>query len=117
MGILRISVQVPKDAVEGGITHDGLPLFVARGKAPDGALCAGKLHPPFVFVLSWGGKEHIVSDYEVLVLPGYTEKHKIDKQSIPKGNNVFSKNIIIKKKCMDPERVNSMRYSDVFIHK
>ena len=58
---------------------------MARAKAPDGALTAGKLHPPAGCFVSWGGKEHRQQNYEVLVLPSTAGKQSEEK---PLGNKV-----------------------------
>lgn len=64
--------RVPKGAIQGGFQGDD-PLFIARGKNPAGEPTPGKLHPPHGFFLSWGGGEHQLNDYEVLVCEGVTD--------------------------------------------
>jgi hypothetical protein len=58
---------VPEGAIALGFEPDGDPLFVARAQF-NGGLHPGKLR--FAFggaIISWGGIEHLVSDYQVLL--------------------------------------------------
>ncbi|VDM33556.1 unnamed protein product [Hydatigera taeniaeformis] len=60
--------DVPKHAIIAGLASDGEPLFVC--KAPvKGELCVGKVHKGHSSAyVPYGGEEHSVSKYEVLVL-------------------------------------------------
>ena len=59
--------HVPKNAVQGGETSSGQPLFVIRAKV-EGSDVVGKVNPQNKFGhVPYGGKEHIVKNYEVLV--------------------------------------------------
>ena len=59
--------HVPKNAVKGGHTADGQPLYVIRAKV-EGIDACGKINPQNQFGhVPFGGKEHIVKHYEVLV--------------------------------------------------
>jgi len=58
---------VPDGAVEGGHRPDKGALYIARGKV-DGVESIGKLNPQHKFChLPYGGKEHLVTQYQVLV--------------------------------------------------
>lgn len=60
-----IFLQLPPDAVEGGM--DGEPMYVVRARH-EGELIPGKLVPSHnAAYVAWGGGEHAKSDYEVLV--------------------------------------------------
>ena len=63
---LMQTTNVPANAVQGGYQGHEL-LYVARGINPAKEPTPGKLHPPWGFFLSWGGKEHHRADFEVLV--------------------------------------------------
>ena len=67
--------DVPDNAVKGGETADGQPLYVIRAKV--GVHDAvGKLNPQNKFGhLPFGGKEHIVKHYEVLVQNHHHHHH------------------------------------------
>ncbi|VDM33557.1 unnamed protein product [Hydatigera taeniaeformis] len=60
--------DVPKHAIVAGVANDGQPLFVC--KAPvEGELCVGKVHKGHSSAyIPYGGEEHSVENYEVLVL-------------------------------------------------
>ena len=59
--------HVPQNAVQGGETADGQPLYVIRAKV-EGSDAVGKINPQNKFGhVPYGGKEHIVKHYEVLV--------------------------------------------------
>ena len=59
--------HVPKNAVKGGHTADGQPLYVIRATV-EGSNACGKLNPQKKYGhVPFGGKEHIVKNYEVLV--------------------------------------------------
>jgi len=59
--------RVPQGAVQGGREADGTPLYVARGKV-DGVDSIGKVNTSHNnCYLPYGGKEHPVKRYEVLV--------------------------------------------------
>jgi len=59
--------HVPKNAVQGGETSSGQPLFVIRAKV-EGSDAMGKVNPNNKFGrVPYGGQEHIVKNYEVLV--------------------------------------------------
>ena len=59
--------HVPKNAVQGGETSSGQPLFVIKAKV-EGSDAVGKVNPKNKFGhVPYGGKEHIVKNYEVLV--------------------------------------------------
>ena len=59
--------HVPKNAVQGGETSSGQPLFVIRAKV-EGSDAVGKVNPKNKFGhVPYGGKEHVVKNYEVLV--------------------------------------------------
>ena len=70
--LIFLTGQVPQGAVQGGY-QDGAPIYIARGKNPAGEPTPGKLHPPYGFFLSWGGKEHHRQEYEVLVCDGISD--------------------------------------------
>ena len=75
----------------GGKTSDGTSLYVARSKAPDGAITSGKLHPKLGCLISWGGKEHRQEKYEVLVLPGCSDSFQesvMPNPEPPKKSNI-----------------------------
>ena len=58
---------VPDGAVEGGHRPDRGPLYIVRAKV-DGCDSIGKLNPQHKFChLPYGGKEHLVKQYQVLV--------------------------------------------------
>ena len=58
---------VPDRAVEGGHRPDGGPLYIVRAMV-DGVDSIGKLNPQHKFChLPYGGKEHLVKQYQVLV--------------------------------------------------
>ncbi|VDD82800.1 unnamed protein product [Mesocestoides corti] len=60
--------NVPKNAIVGGIVGDGAPLYVCKQKIED-EMCAGKVHNGHGFAyIPYGGKEHPVEQYQVLVL-------------------------------------------------
>ena len=59
--------HVPKNAVKGGHNADGQPLYVIRAKI-EGRDACGKINPQNKFGhVPFGGKEHIVKHYEVLI--------------------------------------------------
>ena len=67
--------HVPKNAVKGGHTAEGQPLYIIRAKV-EGSDTVGKInlenkfgHVPF------GGQEHIVKHYEVLVQHHHRHNH------------------------------------------
>ncbi|CAH8430126.1 unnamed protein product [Heterobilharzia americana] len=59
--------DVPKHAIVAGIAKDGEALYIAKGNV-NGETCIGKIHEghPCAY-LPWGGQEHSVYEYEVLV--------------------------------------------------
>ncbi|VDK34019.1 unnamed protein product [Taenia asiatica] len=59
---------VPKKAIVAGLANDGAPLFIC--KAPfRGEVCVGKVHEGHSCAyIPYGGEEHSVDNYEVLVL-------------------------------------------------
>ena len=58
---------LPDGAVEGGHRPDRGPLYIVRAKV-DGCDSIGKLNPQHKFChLPYGGKEHLVKQYQVLV--------------------------------------------------
>ncbi|TNN12829.1 Natterin-4 [Schistosoma japonicum] len=63
--------DVPKNAIVAGIAKDGQPLYIVKGSV-NGETCFGKLHEGHSCAyLPWGGKEHSVSEYDVLVWQKY----------------------------------------------
>ena len=66
------TTNIPENAVHGGY-QGSETLYVARGINPAKEPTPGKLHPPWGFFLSWGGKEHHKPDFEVLVCDSATE--------------------------------------------
>jgi hypothetical protein len=59
--------EVPAEALQGGTDCDGEPLFIGRARF-EGALIPGKVARAHgVCYVAWGGEEHPVSEYEVLV--------------------------------------------------
>ncbi|MBI1383973.1 MAG: DUF3421 domain-containing protein [Rhizobiales bacterium] len=59
--------HVPRHAVQGGNEQDGEPLYVCRAFF-NGGIHAGKVRAQFGGCnIGWGGREHTVRDYEVLV--------------------------------------------------
>ena len=59
--------HVPENALKGGHTADGQPLYIIRAKV-EGSDTVGKINPENKFGhVPFGGKEHIVKHYEVLV--------------------------------------------------
>ena len=61
--------KIPEGALRAGYEENGTPLFIARAKV-EGILTSGKcgVHLPGAHI-PFGGKEVIVNEYEVLVLP------------------------------------------------
>ncbi|CAL8071717.1 unnamed protein product [Calicophoron daubneyi] len=58
--------EIPAGAVQGGVTSEGEPLYVAKWKV-NKEKCTGKLHPSHKCAyFSWGGKEHAEKEYKVL---------------------------------------------------
>ncbi|CAH8440836.1 unnamed protein product [Heterobilharzia americana] len=58
--------EVPKKAIVAGISN-GKPLYIAKGPVYE-EMCVGKVQEGQEFAcLPWGGEEHRVKDYEVLV--------------------------------------------------
>ncbi|VDP75671.1 unnamed protein product [Echinostoma caproni] len=58
--------QVPPNAIQGGITETGEPLYIARGMV-NNEWCVGKVHPSHgVAYFPWNGGEHNLRQYEVL---------------------------------------------------
>ncbi|CAL8071727.1 unnamed protein product [Calicophoron daubneyi] len=58
--------QVPHGALQAGMTANGEPLFVARGRVEE-EMCIGKVHPSHQCAyVPWGGSEHRLDRYEVL---------------------------------------------------
>ncbi|CAH8432069.1 unnamed protein product [Schistosoma turkestanicum] len=58
--------NVPKNAIVAGLV-DNEPLYIAKGSI-NGEPCVGKVHHGHQCAyLPWGGKEHSVQDYQVLV--------------------------------------------------
>ncbi|KAL5970981.1 hypothetical protein TSMEX_001288 [Taenia solium] len=59
---------VPKKAIVAGLANNGAPLFIC--KAPfEGEVCVGKVHEGHSCAyVPYGGEEHSVDKYEVLVL-------------------------------------------------
>nr|CAH8823968.1 unnamed protein product [Trichobilharzia regenti] len=58
--------NVPKNAIVAGITSD-TPIYIAKA-AVNGEMCIGKVHDGHKCAhLPWGGSEHEVQQYEVLV--------------------------------------------------
>ncbi|KAI9291585.1 hypothetical protein K502DRAFT_309057 [Neoconidiobolus thromboides FSU 785] len=61
------SGSIPPNAVQGGQEGDGKPLFVARAMF-NGSLVPGKAGPHIRGAsIAYGGKEHFLFDYEILV--------------------------------------------------
>ncbi|XP_026841400.1 uncharacterized protein LOC6590718 isoform X1 [Drosophila persimilis] len=61
--------HVPPHALRVGQTSDGEPLFIGRGYF-QGSLTPGKVHPSHhCLYIPFGGKEHSLEAYEVLVQP------------------------------------------------
>lgn len=61
--------NVPDSAVRGGQTSSGEPLYIGRAKW-EGSLIPGKIHPSHQSLyVAYGGKEHKVTNYEVLAQP------------------------------------------------
>ncbi|VDK34018.1 unnamed protein product [Taenia asiatica] len=60
--------DVPKKAIVAGVANDGAPLYIC--KAPfRGEVCVGKVHEGHSCAyIPYGGEEHSVDNYEVLVL-------------------------------------------------
>ncbi|CAG9857350.1 unnamed protein product [Phyllotreta striolata] len=60
--------NIPPDAVEGGRTSDGEPLYVGRAHH-EGSLTIGKVHPSHgCCYIPFNGGEHAHQSYEILVL-------------------------------------------------
>nr|CAH8823925.1 unnamed protein product [Trichobilharzia regenti] len=60
--------DVPENAVVGGIDRYGAPLYVVRGRI-QGETCVGKLlQGEGNASFAWGGDEHKIAEYDVLVL-------------------------------------------------
>lgn len=57
---------IPESAIRGGIEADGRPLFIARA-AIGGGLHPGKAHRGGGAMIPYGGVEHLIDRYEVLV--------------------------------------------------
>uniref|UniRef100_A0A4V2H979 U77-Liphistoxin-Lsp1a_1 n=1 Tax=Liphistius sp. SGP-2016 TaxID=1905180 RepID=A0A4V2H979_9ARAC len=58
---------VQSNAVQGGVTEEGEPLYVGR-KQHDKALVSGKIQPSKLgLFVPFGGNEHFYRDYEVLI--------------------------------------------------
>ncbi|KAH8855278.1 hypothetical protein KSF78_0001956, partial [Schistosoma japonicum] len=58
--------NVPKNAIIAGMSGND-PLYIARGSV-NGEVCVGKVHYGHnCAYFPWGGNEHSVNDYEVLV--------------------------------------------------
>ena len=73
---------LPQSALEAGHERDGAPLYVARARVGAERLWSlGKLNPrdhEFCHV-PWGGKEHVVREYEVLVCtPALHQDREVD---------------------------------------
>jgi len=63
--------SVPSDAVEAGRTSDGETLYIGRGHI-EGSTTPGKIHPSHgCLYIPYGGQEHKLSSYEVLVRSRY----------------------------------------------
>lgn len=60
---------MPDGAVQGGSNVTGEPLYIGRTHF-NGSLTVGKVHPSHnCLYLPFGGAEHSVQQYEVLVAP------------------------------------------------
>ncbi|XP_056634784.1 natterin-4-like [Diorhabda carinulata] len=60
--------DIPPDAVQGGNTSDGEPLYVGR-VFHEGSETVGKVHPSHgVCYIPFNGAEHAYPNYEILVL-------------------------------------------------
>lgn len=83
--------SLPPGAVKGGWEEDGAPLYVARARVGR-VQSVGKLNPrdhTFCHV-SYGGKEHIMREYEVLV---YTPNLGITPLDMKQGHMVIAKEL------------------------
>lgn len=59
--------DVPPNAVHGGHTSSGEPLFIGRANFA-GSLTPGKVHPSHgSLYIPFGGREEIVKEYEILI--------------------------------------------------
>lgn len=74
---------VPNMAVRCGLTADGEPLYIGRASW-EGSLTPGKIHPSHgCLYIAYGGTEHKITNYEVLVQPETFIQSRCD--SLPYG--------------------------------
>ncbi|XP_054709654.1 uncharacterized protein LOC129219326 isoform X2 [Uloborus diversus] len=65
--------EILPNAVQGGTTADGEPLYIGRVMHND-AMCCGKVHPSDgVLIVPYGTEEHSFSNFEYLVVKSAEE--------------------------------------------